>query len=147
MGTNSKLNFLDDQTQVGKAALLLVLTATRQEESELKNYLRGHYQYNSVVTEVGGVLKEIKDKVIKSVVNAALNAGILEKKSTHIHPLIHATLEAARGMMFDQLMDSSILMKVAIVVGSEWLAVAMYGDSAIHILSNHERAGLGIMHL
>ena len=147
MKPNSNLRFLDDQTQVGKAALLLALTSNRQEEAELKKYLRGHYQYDSVVTEIGGVLKEIKDKVIKSVVNATVNAGILEKKSTQIHPLIHATLEAARGMMFDQLMDSSILMKVAIVIGSKWLAVAMYGESAVHILSNHERAGLGIMHI
>ncbi|MCK4261145.1 MAG: HutP family protein [Halanaerobiales bacterium] len=142
------VNLLSDaKMKIGKAALLLTLTSSRQEETELKKFLKERYNYHTVVTEVGGVLKNVKDKVVKSVVSAALNAGILEKKSSHIHPLIHATLEAERGMMFDIPTHSSIVMKVAIVVGRDWLAVAMYGESAIHILSNHERAGLGVMHV
>ncbi len=142
-----RVNFLSGKMQVGKAAILLSLTNNRQEEAEIKAFLKERYEFKSVVTEVGGILQDIKDKVVKSVTSAALNAGILEKKSTHIHPLIHATVEAGRGMMFDQPTDSSIMMKVAIVVGEEWLAVAMYGESAIHVITNHERAGLGIMHL
>ncbi|WP_164730898.1 HutP family protein [Anoxybacter fermentans] len=143
-----KVNFFkNDKMQVGKAAMLLALTSNRQEEVEIKTYLKERYNYDTVVTEVGGVLRDIKGRVVKSVVSAAINAGILEKKSNHIHPLIHATLEAERGMMFDLPTQSSIVMKVAIVVGDKWLAVAMYGESAIHVLSNHERAGLGIMHL
>lgn len=146
--TEMKVNyFAGGKIPVGKAAMLLVLTANRQEESEVKAELKAQYGYDAVVTEVGGVLRDVKDRVVKNVVNAALNSGILEKKSTHIHPLIHATVEAERGMMFDAPTDSSIVMKVAIVIGKEWLAVAMYGESAIHVLSNHERAGLGIMHI
>ena len=145
--TSPNVNFFNNKMQVGKAALLLALSANRQEENEIKTYLKESYGFNTVVTEVGGVLKDIKDRVVKSVVSAATNSGILKKKGTQIHPLIHATLEAGKGMMFDQPTQSSIMMKVAIVVGSDWLAVAMYGESAIHVLSNHERCGLGIMHL
>ncbi len=146
--TDPKVNlFSDEKMKIGKAAMLLTLTSSRHEETELKKYLKEKYNYDTVVTEVGGVLKNIKDKVVKSVVSASLNAEILEKKSKHIHPLLHATLEAERGMMFDVPTQSSIMMKVAIVVGQDWLAVAMYGESAIHVLSNHERAGLGVMHL
>lgn len=139
--------FSDGNVPVGKAAMLLALTSSRQEENEVKAYLKEKYGYKTVVTEVGGLLHDVKDRAVKAVVSAALNVGILEKKSNHIHPLIHATLEAQRGMMFDIPVDSSIVMKIAIVVGSDWLAVAMYGETAIHVLANHERAGLGIMHI
>lgn len=145
--TSPNVNFFNKKMEVGKAALLLALTTNRQEESEIKTYLQECCGFKTVVTEVGGVLKDIKDRVVKSVVSAAINSGILEKKGQQIHPLIHATLEAEKGMMFDQPTQSSIVMKVAIVVGSDWLAVAMYGESAIHVLSNHERCGLGIMHV
>lgn len=146
--TEPKVNYFNDGTlPVGKAAMLLALTSTRQEENELKAFLKNTYGYRTAVTEVGGLLRDVKDRIVKSVVSAALNVGILEKKSNHIHPLIHATLEAERGMMFDLPSDSSVVMKVAIVVGREWLAVAMYGETAMHVLANHERAGLGIMHI
>ncbi len=133
--------------KIGKAAMLLALSSNRQEEAEIKALFKERYGFNVVVTEVGGVLGDIKDRVVKSVVSAGLSAGIIEKKGTHIHPLIHATLEAGKGMMFDLPTQASIVMKVAIVTDKEWLAVSMYGESAIHVLSNHERTGLGIMHL
>lgn len=145
--TTPNVDYFNGKLPIGKAAMLLALTSTRQEEAEIKSHLKNIHGYDTVVTEIGGVTREIKDRVVKSVVNAALNAGILEKKGSHVHPLIHATLEAERGMMIDIPAEASITMKVAIVVGKEWLAVAVYGESALHVLSNHERAGLGIMHL
>ncbi len=139
--------FSDTNIKIGKAAMLLALSSSRQEEAEIKTLLKKCYGFDTVVTEIGGILGNIKDRVIKSVVSAALSAGIMEKKGSHIHPLIHATLEAGKGMMFDLPTQASIVMKIAIVIDSEWVAVSMYGESAIHVLSNHERAGLGIMHL
>ncbi|WP_339064025.1 HutP family protein [Tepidibacillus marianensis] len=41
----------------------------------------------------------------------------------------------------------SLAVKVAVVRDHHWIAVAMYGLSAIHPITNHHRIGLGIMHL
>lgn len=139
--------FGGNPTPIGKAALLLAMADTRPEESEIKAYLKNTYGYETFVIEIGGILKDIRNRVVKSVLNAALNAGAIEKKTAHIHPLIHATVEAERGMMLHVPSESSFRMKVAVVISSEWLAVAMYGESALHILSAHERVGLGIMHI
>ena len=38
-------------------------------------------------------------------------------------------------------------LKIAVVRGSGWLAVALFGKSALHYMTNHERAGLGVMHI
>lgn len=146
--TELKVNYFGgNPTSVGKSALLLALANTREEESEIKTYLKTKYGYETFVIEIGGILKDINNRVVKSVLNAALNAGVIEKKTAHVHPLIHATVEAERGMMLQVPYESSFRMKVAVVVGQEWLAVAMFGESALHILSAHERVGLGVMHI
>lgn len=139
--------FSSNPPPIGKSALLLALADTRQEESEIRTYLKNVYGYETVVIEIGGILKDIRNRVVKSVLNAALNSNAIEKKTSHIHPLIHATVEAERGMMLHVPSESSFRMKVAVVVGPEWIAVAMYGESALHILSAHERVGLGVMHI
>ena len=49
---------------------------------------------------------------------------------------------------FLQFLNSQDLaLKIAIVRNTHWIAVGMFGESAMHPLTNHERCGLGIMHL
>lgn len=81
------------------------------------------------------------------VIGAALNSGLIAKTSTNIHALLHATEEAKKSMMVNVSSSVSIAVKIAIVKDKEWIAVALYGESAIHPLTNHERVGLGVMHL
>ena len=58
-----------------------------------------------------------------------------------------ASLEAITGITNHILFDAALKLKMAIVSDGKWVAVALYGDSAIHPITNHERAGLGIMHI
>ena len=117
---------------VGVAAMLLALTRTLKDEETAKRALTeaGH---KFVVTEVGGKTSydDFHEKVNRAVIGASLNSGIIEKTANDIHALIHATEEA----------------KKAVVRGSGWLAVALFGKSALHYMTNHERAGLGVMHI
>lgn len=133
---------------VGVAAMLLALTRTLKDEETAKRALTeaGH---KFVVTEVGGKTSydDFHEKVNRAVIGASLNSGIIEKTANDIHALIHATEEAKKGILVSVSSGASLALKIAVVRGSGWLAVALFGKSALHYMTNHERAGLGVMHI
>lgn len=134
---------------VGVAAMLLALTRTLKDEETAKRALTeaGH---KFVVTEVGGKTSYddfFHEKVNRAVIGASLNSGIIEKTANDIHALIHATEEAKKGILVSVSSSASLALKIAVVRGSGWLAVALFGKSALHYMTNHERAGLGVMHI
>ena len=133
---------------VGVAAMLLALTRTLKDEETAKRALTeaGH---KFVVTEVGGKTSydDFHEKVKRAVIGASLNSGIIEKTANDIHALIHATEEAKKGILVSVSSSASLALKIAVVRGSGWLAVALFGKSALHYMTNHERAGLGVMHI
>ena len=105
--------------------------------------------YRYVVTEVGGrsTVAEFQERTTKAVIGACLNSGMVKKTTPNIHALLHALEEAKRGVLVNASSSTSLAMKIAIVRDHQWVAVAMFGDSAIHPMTNHERAGMGVMHL
>ena len=131
---------------VGVAAMLLALTRTLKDEETAKRALTeaGH---KFVVTEVGGKTSydDFHEKVNRAVIGASLNSGIIEKTANDIHALIHATEEAKKGILASS--SASLALKIAVVRDTGWLAVALFGKSALHYMTNHERAGLGVMHI
>lgn len=131
---------------VGVAAMLLALTRTLKDEETAKRALTevGH---KFVVTEVGGKTSydDFHEKVNRAVIGASLNSGIIEKTANDIHALIHATEEAKKGILASS--SASLALKIAVVRDDGWLAVALFGKSALHYMTNHERAGLGVMHI
>lgn len=134
---------------IGVAAMLLALTRTLKDEETAKRALTeaGH---KFVVTEVGGKTSydDFHEKVNRAVIGASLNSGIIEKTANDIHALIHATEEAKKGILVSVSSSASLALKIAVVRGSGWLvAVALFGKSALHYMTNHERAGLGVMHI
>ena len=133
---------------VGVAAMLLALTRTLKDEETAKRALTeaGH---KFVVTEVGGKTSydDFHEKGNRAVIGASLNSGIIEKTANDIHALIHATEEAKKGILVSVSSSASLALKIAVVRGSGWLAVALFGKSALHYMTNHERAGLGVMHI
>ena len=137
---------------VGVAAMLLALTRTLKDEETAKRALTevGH---KFVVTEVGGKTsyddfhENFHEKVNRAVIGASLNSGIIEKTANDIHALIHATEEAKKGILVSVSSSASLALKIAVVRDDGWLAVALFGKSALHYMTNHERAGLGVMHI
>lgn len=133
---------------VGVAAMLLALTRTLKDEETAKRALTevGH---KFAVTEVGGKTSydDFHEKVNRAVIGASLNSGIIEKTANDIHALIHATEEAKKGILVSVSSSASLALKIAVVRDDGWLAVALFGKSALHYMTNHERAGLGVMHI
>ncbi len=132
---------------VETAAMLLALTWSLEAENEVKNILdKQGMKY--VVTEIGGrSFGEFQGKTTKAVLGACLNNGLIKKTAPQAHAVLHAAEEAKKGIMVNASTSTSIAVKVAIVRNDYWVAVAMFGQSAIHPLTNHYRAGLGVMHL
>lgn len=132
---------------VGTAAMFLAMTRTIKSEEEVKSLLRNK-NLKYVVTEIGGRTKgEFQDKVTRSLIGACLNGGLISKTAKQVHALLHAAEEAKKGIVINVSSSASLALKIAIVRDENWIAVAMFGDSALHPITNHERAGLGVMHL
>ncbi|HZK53422.1 MAG TPA: HutP family protein [Desulfosporosinus sp.] len=132
---------------LGRAAMMLAMTTDREEEESMKDYLKSKGMSNVVVTEVTGLFDEYRQKVIKSAVSAALSTKIIRNDPRQIHAVVHATVEANQGVLIAHLENPSIKMKLGIASANGWIVVAMFGVTALTIATNHERAGLGIMHI
>lgn len=139
------LHFSSD-SQVGRAALLLASTVTKEEEELVKAKL-GEIGWRSVATEVGGVFGELPQKITRALVGAALNSGVIQKDQTEMHALMHAAFEALDSFIPSGLLEASIGAKIAIIRNKRWIAVSVMGDTAYHAVAHHERFGLGVMHI
>ena len=135
-------------TSAGTAAMLLANTRTIVDEDYVKQ-LVDKKGYRFVVTEIGGKtsVAEFQEKTTRAVMGACLNKELIKKIPTSMHALLHAVEEAKRGVLVNASTNTSLAVKIAIVRDSNWIAVAIFGESAIHPITNHERAGLGVMHL
>ena len=133
--------------RIGKIAMAAALTDEHEEEI-IKEYVKKYgIDYKLAVTFVTGLTSDIKKTFVKSIIGCALQNHIVKKKGTQMHALIHAALDALDGVIHSVPVDSSLKLKVGICTDYEWIAVAVYGDSAFYPLTNHERAGMGVMHL
>ena len=144
---DENISFNKNDITVGRAAMLLALTASREEEEKIKGQIEQEKGYRCAVTEVGGKVNDFKEKITNAVIGAALNCGVIEKDSRQVHALLHATMEAENGMLFGSAIGLNLAVKVGIASDNEWIAVALFGQSGAHFLTSHERAGFGLMHL
>ena len=144
VGFFSNFNFgVDD---VARAALLLAITKDSMMEAACKQHIE-EQGWRVVATEVGGLLSDLPHKIVRALVGASLNAGIIEKNSREMHALIHAANEAGDSFVSRGIVELSIGAKIAIVRNNNWLAVAIFGDCAAHVVAHHDCCGLGVMHL
>lgn len=137
---------LDDENQVGRAAILLAATTSPSDEHRMKEQF-ATINWKSVATEVGGLAGDLPQKLTRALVGASLNAGVIEKNRREMHALMHAAVEAMNGFIAQAMLEASIGAKIGIVRNSRWIAVAVMGDTAYHAVAHHERCGLGVMHL
>lgn len=149
MTADSRQGFLDNSIKSpGAAAMMLAITQTLYDEERMKQLI-AKSGFKAVVTEVGGKTSfyDFNEKINRAVIGASLNSGVIEKEASNVHALIHATEEAKRGILVSVSTSASMALKIAVARDEHWIAVAIFGKSALHYMTNHERAGLGIMHI
>ena len=149
MAAGGSQDFLANSiNNVGGAAMFLALTQTLYDEERMK-CLVAQSGFKAVVTEVGGKInfEDFNEKINRAVIGGCLNSGVITKQTNEIHAVIHATEEAKKGILVSVSTSASLAMKIAVVRNEHWIAVALFGKSALHYMTNHERAGQGIMHI
>ena len=133
-------------TRIGKIAMLLSMT-DEEEEQVVKEAIARRPGIRAAVTFVAGTAHKINTTYCRSIINAAVSGGVIKKTPGQVHAVLHASLEAFQAMMPRTSVSNDIKAKVAIVSDGKWVAVAAYGDSAFSAITNHERGGMGLMHL
>jgi len=144
----SELKQNQDKPSLERIALSLALTENREKEDELKKIVLSQ-NVACAVTELGGTYSALQPtgKLTHSVLSAAINTGLIEKEPKAIHAVVHATLEASQGIFIHTNSNASYALKVGIASDRNWIAIAIFGRSSLHALSEHCRVGLGYMHL
>ena len=132
--------------RIGKVAIMLAMTSD-EEEVEFKTKIASETNYKFSVLWVSGRKTEINKTFPRTILNAAMKNRTIEDRPGATHALIHAGLEAISGLVPNVPGDSSMKVKVAIIADIHWVVVAAYGESAFLPETNHERIGLGVMHL
>ena len=141
-------NHKEDKPSLERIALALALSETREKENELKKIMLSQNVY-CAVTELGGTYAALQPtgKLTHSVLSAAINTGAISKEAKSIHAVVHATLEACQGIFVHTNSNASYALKIGIASDRDWIAIAIFGRSSLHALSEHCRVGLGYMHL
>lgn len=133
--------------RIGKIALLAAMSDD-DEERQLKQEINvPSSEYKLAVTVISGLTSDIKKTFVKSIVGCALHNNIIKKIGIQIHAVLHASLDAMTGVVHQVPAEASLKLKVGIATDGQWIAVAIYGDSAFYPITNHERSALGVMHL
>ncbi|WP_415914800.1 HutP family protein [Rhodopseudomonas palustris] len=133
-------------SRIGKVAIMLAMTSN-EEEAGFKEKIAAETNYKLSVMWVSGRKTEINKTFPRAILNAALRNQTVENRPGATHALIHAGLEALNGLVPSVPGDSSLKVKVVILADAHWVVVAAYGESAFLPETNHERVGLGVMHL
>ncbi len=140
------ITITSDSLSIGRAAMLLAMSRTLEEENELKRLVSlSGMKY--CVTEVKGVDQDFKNKFTRNLLGSALSNGVINKDSHSMHALLHASLEAKRSLFPDEPIHISSSMKISIVKDEKWICVAIFGVCGMHPLTNHDRVGLGMSHI
>lgn len=140
---------LECMPSLERAAMLLAMSESREKESKLRQYYGNEFGLACVVTEVGGTISALQNsgKLTNSVIAAAINARVIESKPEAVHAVLHATVDATKGIFLDSSNNASLALKISIISDGRWVAVGIFGKSSMHPLTEHSRVGLGYMHL
>lgn len=141
---NITISIFKEENEFEKLAILLALTDTQEEERE---YIQKYIQegYAAAVTGVSGMDYDIHKKMINAITGACLNNNVIKKTSPEMHALLHATSDAAQ--ILSSQVSKSFQLKAAIVRKGNWICVALYGNMAVHKVTNHKTIGIGVMHI
>lgn len=134
----------DENVDPARVAIMLAMTQNKDMEKEMiKKYREAGI--NCAVSMLSGNDVEGRPKATRCVVGLCLNEGLIEKKPQHIHPVVHATWEAAEtSRIVDSTLGQNFCVKVAAVRHGCWFALCFYGNMGIHEISTHKTVGLGM---
>ena len=125
-----------------RAAVFLAMSSSLEEEHKIIEILRSRGCLCVATMVTGSDAKALRE-VNNNVLGACLNAGVIERKHEHAHPLTHAVNEAVLGTRLDSSTSQNCRLKVGVVRIGNKIAVAMFGNLGFHELTSHTTIGAG----
>ena len=125
-----------------RQAIQLAMTQSMEQEKEMIASMQS-MGIKCVATMASGFNSDISPKLVNNLVGACLNANIIEKKKSHIHPVVHALHEAMDCSRITREISQNCRLKVSVVRYEDQISICIYGDFAIHELSAHKTVGIG----
>ena len=129
-----------EEVNVFRAAMLISMTDTIEEEKELMDFFSKR-DCRCAAVMISGSDAEALKKINHTVVGACLNAGVIQKTRSYIHPLVHGVHEATLGTRLDSSIWQNCRLKVSVVRKGNNIAVVIYGDLGFNELSSHKTVG------
>lgn len=128
-----------------RAALIMAMTSTREEEEEFRRELREEKNIKTVVTEVGGILSQLESsgKLTKAIVNAAIQGGLIKQQNSQVFSVVQAAEDAMKSIICMVPANTSLALKISILTDQKWISVGVFGKSAVHPLAERCCVGLG----
>lgn len=140
------LSYKLNELGIGRLTILMSMSTDREQEQIFRDFIKDS-KYVGCITEIGATTQDFPAKMFKAVLGASLNNNVISKTPNEVHALLHATTEAKQALLVNSSAALNLAVKCCIVREEHWIAVAMYGYSAMSSFTNHERVGLGIMHI
>lgn len=133
----------ENKIPIGKAALALAMIADDSDE-EIVDFMN-EKNLLAVITRAGGKGEDVKNKVLRNSLAAAVNSAVITDSVQDRRVLARCVERALAGIGGSMVSISGAGMKIGIVRDDAHLAVAIYGKIGIPGLNvDHEISGLGV---
>ncbi|HHY94563.1 MAG TPA: hut operon positive regulator HutP [Firmicutes bacterium] len=130
-----------DNLSVARAAIRLALSASREEELELKRVF-GEEGIRAAAVDFGGEFYPSIAKAVERALVAAKREGVIRDTHLHLGAVAGATREAM-AQLANRALGLNVGGKIGVAKGGEHLAVAVF--SAVGLL-HLDDVGLGLAH-
>ncbi|MCI5837574.1 MAG: HutP family protein [Veillonellaceae bacterium] len=129
MHTSATNNTPSKSIEVGRYAMRLAMTASREEESTLRAELANH-NVKTAAVDFGGIFIDILPRIVENAVVAAQRTGIVP--DTHVgEGAVVGAVQAALEPIKMKAMGQNIGGKIGLARRGEHLVVAIYGTVGV----------------
>lgn len=134
---------IEGRQSLGKVAILLSMVTDKYDEEIIKSFKNEGFK--PVITRAGGKGEELKNKILRNCLGAAIKGGVISDTVQDQRVLTRCVERAMIDFNSPMSSISGAGIKIGIVSKGPHLAVALYGKLGIPGLDvDHEISGMGI---
>ena len=132
-----------DERKLGKMAIILSMVDDKHDDDIVDTFI--DEGYNAVITRAGGKGEELKNKVLRNALGAAVKGNVINDGIQDRRVLTRCVERSVTGLDGPMSGISGAGIKIGIVKKDVHLAVAIHGKIGIPGLDiDHEISGLGV---
>ncbi|ACL70645.1 HutP family protein [Halothermothrix orenii] len=134
---------IEGEESLGKVATILAIVDDQYDDDIIESLKKEGYK--AVITRAGGKGEELKNKILRNCLGAAIKGGVITESIQDQRVLTRCVERAMVDFNTPMLSISGAGIKIGIASKGPHLAVALYGKLGIPGLDvDHEISGMGI---